>query len=274
MKSSKVKSLISDRINLFKIFTFFIYRLNEVKVRVSPTKIVCKALIKRNSAKTKANIWCKALFSEVVYVNKEYYSESESTLKTDMISFYDSSQNLISYNNVKCNNNIIENVLKYILLLHGGPLNALKKDIKKFPFLGITPKEIIEKFEFKYTGFEKIDDRDTFSIRFLQNLKNGETLYKGFIYLDSYKLAVLKIKYLFIPYKREWAYSNIFKNIIKSEKVYIDYSKSCVSYSELNKRWYLSKIENYLFFTLKNSITNTETEIKIESNIQLTPDML
>lgn len=207
----------------------------------------------RESVKRRDNFM---FFSEAVI--QIYKSSYKKTADADMVKVLKARK----MENVSINDTVI-------VKLKSGLHDCLELDIVKNP-LGFLNEENFHEYNFDMTDIVTLNDRNAYQIEFEQKEDVKEALFKGKIYIDMEKLAVVGAEFSLNPAYIKKAQNNYIarkKRGVKLRMTSIDY---VVNYHLINDKFYINYVRGILKMKVRKRTklfsTNFETLLELAVN--------
>lgn len=131
--------------------------------------------------------------------------------------------------------------------LQGGPKTSFILDLVKNPG-GILSEDYIEYYDFWFSGFATIDDRNNYVIEFDQKDGVDLSLYKGKIYIDAGNMAFSRFEFSLSDKKIETASNELVRKKPMDMRVNVLNANYMVNYRITNQKWYLNHVRSELTF--------------------------
>lgn len=243
--------------------------IEEVTVRfTNPEEMIYQALRRRTDNYSVKPVMMTSFYRETIKQNRNYVAVSEAVLdiyKSPYVKSLESDRTKIFKGRKSQDVKKMDTIL---FKLQGGPYTALLLDVVKNPG-DVLSEEFINLYDYKFTGINYIDDRETYVISFKQKPYVTDPLYQGNIYIDAENLAFSGIDFNLNIDDPELVSQMFIRKKPAGMRVEVNQADYLTKYRLAGNTWYLSYVRLETEFKCKwdrklfNSDYTTMTEMAV-----------
>jgi hypothetical protein len=222
-------------------------KIKEVTVSyVDAVSVLKLAFDKINVNYSATPLMLNAFYRETIKQNKDYVALSEAILHIYKASYHSYvGDQVILYKGRK--SPFVKQMDTLNFKFQGGIATCLLLDIAKNPS-NFLAGEFFDYYDYKLDDIISIDDRTTYVIAFDQKNNVQYPLYKGKIYIDKERLAIVRTDFMLSPKGIDYASGLLVRKTPKGVKVKPVSSYYVVNYSVHHNVWYLNYIREEVKF--------------------------